>query len=245
MDYLNTVLTVRMRNTHRSKPFRISRGDYIWAKRNIEEKMEMFVFPYFYLPKLTNLCGRTNYGITHPRKYKYSSKVVKKRNHIIYTKNKEEILAQGFVNEPVPVILLKNKPKAKLITREEFEDILIDTTIRAYIHNHFVQLSVAKPEYFVRIFMEVNNKLIPTSVERITEACVIYFKDVLRNKNPHVSFELTVSDGINIDALNATRYRQGTLYNILTGNIFLHMTNTLNVPLSSMTLTISYSTEKQ
>lgn len=245
MDYLNTILTVRMRNTHRSKPFRIPRGDYIWAKRNIEEKMEMFVFPYFYLPKLTNLCGRTNYGITYPRKYKYSSKVVKKRNHIIYTKNKEEMLARGFVNEPVPAILLKNNPKAKLITREEFEDILIDTTIRAYIHNQFVQLSVTKPEYFVRIFTEVDNKLIPTSVERITEACVIYFKDVLRNKNPHVSFELTVSDGINIDALNATRYRQGTLYNILTGNIFLHMTNTLNVPLSSMTLTISYSTKEQ
>lgn len=245
MDYLNTILTVRMRNTHRSKPFRISRGDYIWAKRNIEEKMEMFVFPYFYFPKLTNLCGRTNYGITHPRKYKYSSKVVKKRNHIIYTKNKEEMLAQGFVNEPVPVILLKNNPKAKLITREEFEDILIDTTIRAYIRNHLVQLSVAKPEYFVRIFMEVNNKLIPTTVDSITEACVIYFKDVLRNKNPHVLFELTVSDGINIDALNATRYRQGTLYNILTGNIFLHMTNTLNVPLSSMTLTISYSTKEE
>ena len=245
MDYLNTILTVRMRNTHRSKPFRISRGDYMWAKRNIEEKMEMFVFPYFYFPKLTNLCGSTNYGITYPRKYKYSSKMVKRRNRIIYTKNKEEMLAQGFVNEPVPVILLKNNPKAKLITREEFEDILIDTTIRAYIHNHLVQLSVAKPEYFVRIFMEVDNKLIPTSVERITEACVIYFKDVLRNKNPRVSFELTVSDGINIDALNATRYRQGTLYNILTGNIFLHMTNTLNVPLSSMTLTISYSTENQ
>ena len=217
----------------------------MWAKRNIEEKMEMFVFPYFYFPKLTNLCGSTNYGITYPRKYKYSSKMVKRRNRIIYTKNKEEMLAQGFVNEPVPVILLKNNPKAKLITREEFEDILIDTTIRAYIHNHLVQLSVAKPEYFVRIFMEVDNKLIPTSVERITEACVIYFKDVLRNKNPRVSFELTVSDGINIDALNATRYRQGTLYNILTGNIFLHMTNTLNVPLSSMTLTISYSTENQ
>lgn len=243
MDYLNTVLTVRMRNTHRSKPFRISRGDYIWAKRNIEEKMEMFVFPYFYFPKLTNLCGMTDYGITYPKKYKYSSKVVKKRNRIIYTKNKEEVLSQGFVNEPVPVILLKNNPKAKLITREEFEDILIDTTIRAYIHNRLVRLTIAKPEYFVRIFMEVNNKLIPTSVERITEACVIYFKDVLRNKNPHVSFELTVSDGINIDALNATRYRQGTLYNILTGNIFLHMTNTLNVSLSSMTLTISYSTE--
>ena len=245
MNYLDTILTVRMRNTHRSKPFRIYRGDYIWAKRNIEEKMDMFVFPYFYLPKLTNLCGRTNYGITYPRKYKYSSKLVKKRNHIIYTKNKEEMLARGFVNEPVPAILLKNNPKAKLITREEFEDLLVDTTIKAYIHNHLVRLSIDKPEYFVRIFMEVDDKVISTSVERITEACVIYFKDVLRNKPPHVSFELTVSDGINIDALNATGYRQGTLYNILTGNIFLHMTNTLNVPLSSMTLTISYSTENQ
>ena len=245
MDYLNTILTVRMRNTHRSKPFRISRGDYIWAKRNIEEKMDMFVLPYFYFPRLTNLCGPTNYGITYPRKYQYSSKMVKRRHRIIYTKNKEEILAQGFVNEPVPVILPKNNPKAKLITRDEFEDILVNTTIRACIHNYLVRTLFAKPEYFVRIFMEVNNKLIPTSVERITEACVIYFKDVLRNKTPHVSFELTVSDGINIDALNAIRYRQGTLYNILTGNIFLHMTNTLNVPLSSMTLTISYSTENQ
>lgn len=245
MNYLDTILTVRMRNTHRSKPFRISRGDYIWARRNIEEKMNLFVLPYFYFPRHTNLCGPTNYGITYPRKYKHSSKVDKKRNHIIYTKNKEEILAQGFVNEPVPVILPKNNPKAKLITRDEFEDILVNTTIRACIHNYLVRTLFAKPEYFVRIFMEVNNKLIPTSVERITEACVIYFKDVLRNKTPHVSFELTVSDGINIDALNAIRYRQGTLYNILTGNIFLHMTNTLNVPLSSMSLTISYSTENQ
>ena len=245
MNYLDTILTVRMRNTHRSKPFRISRGDYIHAKRNIEEKVNMFVFPYFYLPKLTNLCGPTNYGITYPRKHKYSSKIVKKIDHIIYTKNKEEILAQGFVNEPVPVILLKNNPKAKLITRDEFEDILIDTTIRACIHNHLVRMSVAKPEYFVRIFMEVDNKEIPASVEHITEACVIYFKDVFRNKNSHVSFELTVSDGTNIDTLNVTRYRQGTLYNILTGDIFLHMSNILNVPLSSMTLTISYSTENQ
>ena len=245
MDYLNTILTVRMRNTHRSKPFRISRGDYLWAKRNIEEKMEMFVFPYFYLPKITNLCGSTNYGITYPRKYKYSSKMVKRRNRIIYTKNKEEMLAQGFVNEPVPVILPKNNPKAKLITREEFEDLLIDTTIRAYIHNHLVRLSIDKPEYFVRIFIEVDDKVISTSVERITEACLIYFKDVLRNENHHVKFELTVSDGINIDALNATRYGHDTLYNILTGNIFMHISNALNVPLSAMTLTISYSTENQ
>lgn len=245
MDYQDTILTVRMRNTHRSKPFRISRGDYILAKRNIEEKMEKFVFPYFYIPKLTNLCGSTNYGITCPRKYKYSSKMIKRRNRIIYTKNKEEMLAQGFVNEPVPAILPKNNPKAKLITREEFEDIVVDTTIRAYIHNHLVQLSVAKPEYFVRIYMEVDDKLISTSVERITEACLIYFKDVLRNENHHVSFELTVSDGININALNATRYGHDTLYNILTGNIFLHMTNALNVPLSAMTLTISYSSENQ
>ena len=245
MNYLDTILTVRMRNTHRSKPFRISRGDYIWAKRNIEEKMDMFVFPYFYLPKFTNLCGPTNYGITHPRKYKYSSKVVKKRNYIIYTKNKEEILAQGFVNEPVPVILLKNKPKAKLITREEFENLLIDTTIRAYIHNYLLRTLFTKPEYFVRIFMEVDNKLIPTTVDSITEACVIYFKDVLRNKTPHVSFELTVSDGTNIDALNTTRCGHDALFNIFTGKIFLYMTNILNVPLSSITLTISYSTENQ
>ena len=243
MNYVDTILTVRMRNTHRSKPFRISRGDYLWAKRNIEEKMELFVSPYFYLPKLTNLCGSTNYGITYPRKYQYSSKVVKKRNRIVYTKNKEEILAQGFMNEPVPVILPKNNPKAKLITREEFEDILIDTTIRAYIHNHLVRLSIAKPEHFVRIFMKVDDKAISTSVERITDACILYFKDILRKEDHHVTFELTVSDGINIDALNATRYRQGTLYNILTGNIFLNMANILNVPLSSMTLTISYSTE--
>ena len=245
MDYFNTMLTVRMRNTHRSKPFRISRGDYVRAKRNIENKMEKFVFPYFYLPKITNLCGSMNYGITYPRKYKYSSKMVKKRNRIIYTKNKEEMLAQGFVNEPVPVILPKNNPKAKLITREEFEDLLVDTTIRAYIHNHLVQLSVVKPEYFVRIFMEVDDKVISTSVERMTEACLIYFKDVLRNENHHVSFELTVSDGINIDALNATRYGHDTLYNILTGNIFMHMANILNVPLSAMTLTISYYTKEQ
>ena len=245
MNYLDTILTVRMRNTHRSKPFRISRGDYIWAKRNIEEKARKFVLPYFYFPKLTNLCGMTDYGITYPRKYKYSSKVVKKRHRIIYTKNKEGMLAQGFVNEPVPVILPKNNPKAKLITREEFEDILIDTTIRAYIHNHLVRLSVAKPEYFVRIFMEVDDKVISTFIESITEACVIYFKDVIRNKNHHVSFELTVSDGINIDALNATRYGHGTLYNILTGDIFLHMANILNAPLSSMTLTISYYTKEQ
>ena len=245
MDYLNTILTVRMRNTHRSKPFRISRGDYIWAKRNIEEKARKIILQYFYFPKLTNLCGMTDYGITYPRKYKYSSKVVKKRNRIIYTKNKEEVLSQGFVNEPVPVILLKNNPKAKLITREEFEDILIDTTIRAYIHNHLVRTLFAKPEYFVRIFMEVDDKVISTSVERITEACLIYFKDVLRNENHHVKFELTVSDGINIDALNATRYGHDTLYNILTGNIFMHIANALNVPLSSMTLTISYSTENQ
>ena len=245
MDYLNTILTVRMRNTHRSKPFRISRGDYIWAKRNIEEKARKIILQYFYFPKLTNLCGMTDYGITYPRKYKYSSKVVKKRNRIIYTKNKEEVLSQGFVNEPVPVILLKNNPKAKLITREEFEDILIDTTIRAYIHNHLVRTLFAKPEYFVRIFMEVDDKVISTSVERITEACLIYFKDVLRNENHHVKFELTVSDGINIDALNATRYGHDTLYNILTGNIFMHIANALNVPLSSMTLTISYYTKEQ
>ena len=245
MDYLNTILTVRMRNTHRSKPFRISRGDYIWAKRNIEEKMDLFVLPYFYLPRYTNLCGPTNYGITYPRKYQYSSKMVRRRHRIIYTRNKEEILAQGFVNEPVPVILPKNNPKAKLITREEFEDILIDTTIRASIHNHLVRTLFAKPEYFVRIFMEVDNKVIPTSVDSITEACVVYFKDVLRNKNPHVSFELTVSDGINIDALNATRCGHDTLFNILTGKIFLYMTNVLNVPLSSMTLTISYCTKEQ
>lgn len=244
MDY-QAIITVRMRNTHRSKPFRISRGDYIFAKRNIENKMEKFVFPYFYFPKITNLCGRTNYGITYPRKYKYSSKMVKRRNRIIYTKNKEEMLAQGFVNEPVPVILPKNNPKAKLITREEFEDLLVDTTIRAYIHNHLVRLSIDKPEYFVRIFMEVDDKVISASVERITEACVVYFKDVLRNKNPHVSFELTVSDGTNIDALNTTRCGHDTLFNILTGKIFMYMTNVLNVPLSSMTLTISYSTENQ
>ena len=245
MDYLNTILTVRMRNTHRSKPFRISRGDYIWARRNIEEKVDMFVLPYFYLPRLTNPCGPTNYGITYPRKYQYSSKMVKRRHHIIYTKNKEEILAQGFVNEPVPVILSKNNPKAKLITREEFEDILIDTTIRASIHNHLVRTLFAKPEYFVRIFIEVDNKVIPTSVDSITEACIIYFKDVFRKENHHVTFELTVSDGTSIDAMNTTKYGRDTLFNILTGKIFLCMTNILNVPLSSMTLTISYSTENQ
>ena len=245
MNYLDTILTVRMRNTHRSKPFHISRGDYIQARRNIEEKVDMFVLPYFYLPRLTNLCGPTNYGITYPRKYQYSSKMVKRRHRIIYTRNKEEVLAQGFVNEPVPVILPKNNPKAKLITREEFEDILIDTTIRASIHNHLVRTIFAKPEYFVRIFIEVDNKVIPTSVEHITEACVIYFKDVFRNKNPHVSFELTVSDGTSIDAINTTKYGRDTLFNILTGKIFLCMTNILNVPLSSMTLTISYSTENQ
>lgn len=245
MDYLNTILTVRMRNTHRSKPFRISRGDYIWAKRNIEEKMDMFVLPYFYFPRLTNLCGPTNYGITYPRKYQYSSKMVKRRHRIIYTRNKEEMLAQGFVNEPVPVILPKNNPKAKLITREEFEDILINTTIRASIHNHLVRTLFAKPEYFVRIFMEVDNKVIPTSVDSITEACIIYFKDVFRKEDHHVTFELTVSDGTSIDAMNTTRYGRDTLFNILTGKIFLYMTNILNVPLSSMTLTISYSTKNQ
>ena len=245
MNYLDTILTVRMRNTHRSKPFQISRGDYIWAKRNIEEKAGKFVLPYFHFPRLTNLCGMTDYGITYPRKYQYSSKRVRSRHRIIYTKNKEEMLAQGFVNEPVPVILSKNNPKAKLITREEFEDLLVDTTIRAYIHNHLVRLSIAKPEHFVRIFMEVDNKLIPTTVDSITEACVIYFKDVLRNKTPHVSFELTVSDGTNIDALNTTRCGHDALFNIFTGKIFPYMTNILNVPLSSMTLTISYSTENQ
>ena len=244
MDYLNTTLTVRMRNTHRSKPFRISREDYIQAKRNIEGIARKIILPYFYFPKLTNLCGMTDYGITCPRKYKYSSKVVKKRNHIIYTKNKQEVLSQGFVNEPVPAILSKNNPKAKLITREEFEDVLIDTTIRAYIHNHLVRTLFAKPEYFVRVFMEVDDKVISTTVDRITNACILYFKDILRKKDPHVVFELTVSDGINIDALNATRYHQGTLYYILTGDIFLHMTNILNVPRSSMALTISYYTKE-
>lgn len=242
MNY-QAIITVRMRNTHRSKPFRISRGDYIFAKRNIEDMARKIILPYFYFPKLTNLCGMTDYGITCPRKYKYSSKMIKRRNRIIYTKNKEEVLAQGFVNEPVPVILSKNNQKAKLITREEFEDILIDTTIRAYIHNHLVRMMLAKPEYFVRIFMEVDDRVISTSVERITDACIIYFKDVLRHENHHVTFELTVSDGIIIDALNVTRCHQSSLYNILTGDIFLHMTNALNVPLSAMTLTISYSTE--
>lgn len=244
MNY-QTIITVRMRNTHRSKPFRISRGDYIFAKRNIEDMARKIILPYFYFPKLTNLCGMTDYGITHPRKYKYSSKMVKRRNRIIYTKNKEEVLAQGFVNEPVPVILSNNNKKAKLITREEFEDILIDTTIRAYIHNHLVRMMLAKPEYFVRIFMEVDDRVVSTSVERITDACIIYFKDVLRHENHYVTFELTVSDGIIIDALNVTRCHQSSLYNILTGDIFLHMTNALNVPLSSMTLTITYSTENQ
>ena len=244
MNY-QTIITVRMRNTHRSKPFCISRGDYIFAKRNIEDMARKIILPYFYFPKLTNLCGMTDYGITCPRKYKYSSKMVKRRNRIIYTKNKQEVLSQGFVNEPVPVILSKTKKNAKLITREEFEDILIDTTIRAYIHNHLVRMMLAKPEYFVRIFMEVDDRAISTSVERITDACIIYFKDALRHENHHVKFELTVSDGINIDALNATRYGHDTLYNILTGDIFLHMTNVLSVPLSSMTLTISYSTENQ
>lgn len=244
MDY-QAIITVRMRNTHRSKPFRISRGDYIFAKRNIEDMARKIILPYFYFPKLTNLCGMTDYGITCPRKYKYSSKMVKRRNRIIYTKNKEEVLSQGFVNEPVPVILSKNNQKAKLITREEFEDILIDTTIRAYIHNHLVRMMLAKPEYFVRIFMEVDDRVISTSVERITDACIIYFKDVLRHENHHVTFELTVSDGIIMDALNVTRCHQSSLYNILTGDIFLHMTNVLSVPLSSMTLTISYSTENQ
>ena len=244
MNY-QTIITVRMRNTHRSKPFRISRGDYIFAKRNIEDMARKIILPYFYFPKLTNLCGMTDYGITCPRKYKYSSKMVKRRNRIIYTKNKEEVLSQGFVNEPVPVILSKNNQKAKLITREEFEDILIDTTIRAYIHNHLVRMILAKPEYFVRIFMEVDDRVISTSVERITDACIIYFKDVLRHENHHVTFELTVSDGIIMDALNVTRCHQSSLYNILTGDIFLHMTNVLSVSLSSMTLTISYSTENQ
>lgn len=244
MNY-QTIITVRMRNTNRSKPFRISRGDYIFAKRNIEDMARKIILPYFYFPKLTNLCGMTDYGITHPRKYKYSSKMVKRRNRIIYTKNKEEVLAQGFVNEPVPVILSKNNKNAKLITREEFEDILIDTTIRAYIHNHLVRMMLAKPEYFVRIFMEVDDRVVSTSVERITDACIIYFKDVLRHENHHVTFELTVSDGIIIDALNVTRCHQSSLYNIITGDIFLHMTNVLSVPLSSMTLTISYSTENQ
>lgn len=244
MNY-QTIITVRMRNNHRSKPFRISRGDYIFAKRNIEGMARNIILSYFYFPKLTNLCGMTDYGITCPRKYKYSSKMVKRRNRVIYTKNKQEVLSQGFVNEPVPVILSKNNQKAKLITREEFEDILIDTTIRAYIHNHLVRMMLAKPEYFVRIFMEVDDRVISTSVERITDACIIYFKDVLRHENHHVTFELTVSDGIIIDALNVTRCHQSSLYNILTGDIFLHMTNTLDVPLSSMTLTISYSTENQ
>ena len=244
MNY-QAIITVRMRNTHRSKPFRISRGDYIFAKRNIEDMARKIILTYFYFPKLTNLCGMTDYGITCPRKYKYSSKMVKRRNRIIYTKNKEEVLSQGFVNEPVPVILSKNNQKAKLITREEFEDILIDTTIRAYIHNHLVRMMLAKPEYFVRIFMEVDDRVISTSVERITDACIIYFKDVLRHENHHVTFELTVSDGIIMDALNVTRCHQSSLYNILTGDIFLHMTNVLSVPLSSMTLTISYSTENQ
>lgn len=244
MDY-RAIITVRMRNTHRSKPFRISRGDYIFAKRNIEDMARKIILPYFYFPKLTNLCGMTDYGITCPRKYKYSSNMVKRRNRIIYTKNKEEVLAQGFVNEPVPVILSKNNQKAKLITREEFEDILINTTIRAYIHNHLVRMMLAKPEYFVRIFMEVDDRVVSTSVERITDACIIYFKDVLRHENHPVTFELTVSDGIIIDALNVTRCHQSSLYNILTGDIFLHMANALNVPLSAMTLTISYSTENQ
>lgn len=244
MNY-QEIITVRMRNTHRSKPFRISRVDYIFAKRNIEDMARKIILPYFYLPKLTNLCGMTDYGITCPRKYKYRSKAVKKLHRVIYTKNKEEVLSQGFVNEPVPVILSKNNQKAKLITREEFEDILIDTTIRAYIHNHLVRLSVDKPVYFVRISMEVDDKLISTSIERITEACIIYFKDVLRNKNHHVSFKLAISDGINIDALNAIRYGHDTLYNILTGNIFKHMINMLNVPLSSMILIISYYTKEQ
>ena len=243
MNYLDTILTVRMRNTHRSKPFRISRGDYILAKRNIEGMARKIILPYFYFPKLTNLCGSINHGISCPRKYKYSSKMVKRRNRIIYNKNKEEMLAQGFVNEPVPVILSKDKQNTKLITREEFEDILIDTIIRAYIHNHLVRMMLAKPEYFVRIFMKVDNKVISTSVERITDACIIYFKDILRKENHHVTFELTVSDGIIIDALNVTRCHQSSLYNILTGDIFLHMTNVLSMPLSYMTLTISYSTE--